>query len=191
MILYASQKAVSGLNIKTYDVIEGPQSLLAKYHYEKENGNPIIEWGCEMFYFLGKRGLQIVHAASGLTVFLFNLNYGDQETIGQQLKSAVGHIFEDSIDIHPQLKKFFAEQPTFVFAPLEDKALTAQLERITLETAEGLDFRKYMENEMLRTRKLNIDYNKEKLFSFGKNHKIKDMHAAEAFKVVLKDYYNS
>lgn len=188
MIVYASEKAISGLNIKTYDKIEGAQSLLAKYHYDKENGNTVLEWGCEMFYFLGKRGLQVVHAASGLTVFLFNLNYDEWPLIGQQVKSAVGHIFEETVDIHPQLKKFFVDAPEFVFAPLEDKALTAQLNRITLETAEGLDFNNYMDNGVLRTRKLNSVYNWNKLFSFGKGHK-KDIKAAQAFINVLKEHY--
>ena len=190
MIIYTSPKAISGLNIKTYDKIEGAQSLLAKYHYEKEKGKTLFEWGCDMFYFLGKRGLQIVHAASGLTVFLFNLNYDEPDAIGNQLKSSVGHIFENTPELHLPLKKFFAEEPTYVFAEIDDKALTAQLDRITLETAEGIDFHKYIEADVLRTRKLNYEYNFKKLFSFGKNHKIKGLTAAEAFKVVLMEHYS-
>ncbi|MCH5351153.1 MAG: hypothetical protein J1F39_04205 [Clostridiales bacterium] len=189
MIVYTSEKAISALNIKTYDKIEGAQSLLAKYHYDKEKDDVTLAWGCETFYFMGKRGLQVVHAASGLTVFLFNLNYDEPGLIGQQIKSAVGHLFEETVDIHPQLKKFFAAAPDFVFVPLTDKALASQLQRITLETAEGLDFHNYLENGVLRTRKLNSVYNYNKLFAFGKGHK-KDTKAAQAFINVLKEHYH-
>lgn len=190
MIIHASPRSISGLNLRTYDKIDGAQSLIAKYYYDKEKGNPLLEWGCDMFYFLGKRALQIVHAASGLTVFLFNLNYDEQDGIGQQIKSNVAYIYEDCAEFRPVLKKFFTDSTSYIFDTLTDKALNARLERIKLETAEGLDFRDYIENGVLRTRKLNKEYNWTKLSSFGKSSKIKNVNAAEAFLIVLNEKYS-
>lgn len=190
MLIHASPNAISGLNLRTYDKIEGAQSLVAKYFYDKEKGNALNEWACDMFYFLGKRGMQIMHAASGLTIFLFNLNYDEQDVIGQQMQSSLSYIFEDCVELRPALKKFISDSPTYVYDKLTDKAMIARLERTKLETAEWLDFHSYIENGILRTRKLNKEYNWVKLSSFGKNSKIKKMNAAQAFMTVLMEKYS-
>ncbi len=190
MVIHASQNSISGLNIRTYDKIEGAQSLISKYFYEREKDNDLLDWGCDMFYFLGKRALQVVHAASGLTVFLFNLNYDEQDEIGQQLRSYISSIFEDCVELRPMLKKFFAASPAFVYDKLVDKAMIARLERTKLLTADGLDFREYMTNGMLHTRKLNKEYNWIKLGSFGNSAKIKKLSAAQAFMTMLMDNFS-
>ena len=77
MIYYATRQTLQRYKIKTLDEIFAgevtPEEARFLAQVRQESGNRLYEWGCKLFYFDGRKSLQLMHFETRLVVFLIDM----------------------------------------------------------------------------------------------------------------------
>ncbi len=82
MIFYATKKIVERYKLPMPEDFQDLQTRqLVNSVIAAEQGDRLLEWGCKIFYFDGRKCIQIVNFASKLTFFLVDLKMKDREYI--------------------------------------------------------------------------------------------------------------
>ena len=91
MIIYATKKMLDRYKLNTPDEMISEISPLAKGSREIEKDNSLYEWGCKLFYFDGKKCLELMHFETKFVVFLINYKVG---YIDNTMNDVFNYIFD-------------------------------------------------------------------------------------------------
>ncbi len=188
MIFYATKKTVERYRLPMPEAFQDPQTQqLVSAVVAAEQGDRLLEWGCKIFYFDGRKCIQVVNFASKLTFFLVDIKMKDREYISNTVAHYMFDLYEGNREMTALLERFFAEHPITVFAKLTDKSAIASLnstERYFL--MDGYLLYDYIEGGILHTRKLNKFVNQQYPFTLKINGKTEYIFPAEQFEKLLK-----
>lgn len=95
MIIYVTKQTRERYKIKLPHEQEPPIDSYMRMLIEKEGGDEILEWGCKLFYFDGRKCVQLVNFASKFTVFLCDIKVADMNTLGDRLANYLLEMFKD------------------------------------------------------------------------------------------------
>ncbi len=82
MIIYVTKQTFERYKLKLPEDLKPPMNELAQAVMEKESGDKLCEWGGKLFYFDGRKCIQIVNFASKFTLFLVDVKMKDLLDIG-------------------------------------------------------------------------------------------------------------
>ena len=189
MILYVTKKTKERLNIPMINELSENNRKIATIVYDNEKNNQLLEWGIKIFYMDRKKCLQAVNFASKLTIYLFDIHNDSIEYIGDAIANYILNIYEENKEVTKLLKKLFNDHPICVFSNLTDKSIISTLnynERCYVETYRFYD---YIENNTLKTIKINKDVNFDNLLTIKINGKREYIVPGEYFRELLTNYY--
>ncbi len=188
MIFYATKKTVERYKLPMPEDFQDTQTRqVVSAVVAAEQGDRLLEWGCKIFYFDGRKCIQIVNFASKLTFFLVDLKMKDREYISNTVAQYMFDLYEGNREMTSLLERFFTEHPITVFAKLTDKSAIASLNH--METGflmDGYRLYDYIEGGILHTRKLNKYVNQHYPVTLKCGGKTEYIFPAEQFEKLLK-----
>lgn len=190
MILYATKQTIQELNIPMPEELSTFNQLLATKVIEQQRNDNLHKWGVKIFYFDGKKCIQAMNFASKLTIFIFDLEKEQIEYIADAIAKYLLDIYSKDKNMKNILEKFFGDYPICIFSKLQDKSIIASLNHNQLEFAnDGYRFYDYIEKGILKTRKINNDFNWKHIVGIKKNNRKDYIYPAEYFRELLLDKY--
>ena len=191
MILYATKQTIEELNIPMPEELSTFNQLLSTKVIEQQKNNKLLEWGIKIFYFDGRKCIQVMNFASKLTVFIFDLEKEQIAYIADAIAKYLFDIYDNDKKMKKILEKFFDDYPVCAFSKLQDKSIITSLNHNQLDFAEdGYRFYDYIEKGILQTRKINNDVNWNHIVGINKNNKKDYIYPAEYFKQLLLEKYD-
>ncbi len=186
MIIYFTKQTVDRYKIELNDKnAKNSESLTSK----NEASNELFKWGAKLFYFDGRKSIQLVNFASRLTIFLFDIKVKDFNDIPIMLANYLMLIFEDKLEVHDLLSKYFDEGKEFYFDRLKDRSVISTI-NYTQSAFEEVDmFYEYLEDGVLKTIELNRWVNFNYLFGLKINGKRDYIISSERFEELLRERY--
>ncbi len=191
MIFYATKKTVERYKLLMPEDFQDPQTRqMVSAVMAAEQGDRLLEWGCKIFYFDGRKCIQIVNFASKLTFFLVDIKMKDREFIGNAVVHYMFDLYEGNKEMTELLNRFFVEHPITVFAKLTDKSAIASLNHMENGfLLDGYRLYEYIDGGILHTRKLNKFVNQHYPVTLKINGKTEYIFPAEQFEKLLKEWY--
>ena len=161
MIIYASARAMAQYNIKPPNEISPANMPMARNILARDTGDPLREWGMNLFSFIGRNCLVTMHFASSFTLFLFDVKQNDIQAFGNIIAYYLLELYSGDRVMTQSLRSMFEEDSHLVFAPLKNRRLAVQLnERVRNLSASKGFIREYIDyRNILHTRQLNYDIN--------------------------------
>ena len=189
MILYVTKKTKERLNIPMINELGDISKEYASIVLNSEENTELLKWGIKIFYMDRRKCLQAVNFASKLTIYLFDIHNDSIEYIGDAMANYMYHIYDNDRKMTELLNRLFDEHPLCVFSNLTDKSIISTLnynERCYVETYRFYD---YIENNTLKTIKINKDVNFDNLLTIKINGKREYIVPGEYFRELLTNYY--
>lgn len=93
----------------------------------KETENPLMEWGAKIFYFNGKKCLQLCNFASKFTLLLFDVRKNKIGNIRSTMEHHLVELYKHDPEMLSVLIHMLASDNGLLFAPLKDKRVIATL----------------------------------------------------------------
>ena len=157
MILYATKKTVERYGLP--DDLH-PKDNVVPLSVARETGNPLQEWGAKLFYFDGRKCLQVCNFASKLTLFLFDLKKKNVDFIGELIGFYVRELFCDDDEMKLAILSLFGFKPSVCFSRLTDKRIISTLNSSQRSFAlDGDNFYRFIEDGVLDTVEINRCFN--------------------------------
>ena len=129
--------------------------------------------------------------ASKFTIFIFDIENEEIADIANVIAKYMFDIYDNDKEMKSFLEKLFEEYPVCAFSRLEDKSIISSLNRNQINFADdGYRFYDYIENGILKTRKINKKANWDNLLSIKINGKVEYIYPAEYFKKLLLERMN-
>jgi hypothetical protein len=158
----------------------------------KERGDRMLEWGAKLFYFDRRKCIQLSHFASKFTLFLCDIKVNDLTNIGDLICGYFYDIYSDDKKISDLLERYFKSTPFICFDKLTDKSAISTLNRTQMTFADdGYRFYEYIENGVLKTRRINKEINTNWLFTQKINGKTEYFYAKDRFRELLNEWCQS
>ena len=190
MIIYATQKTIERYHILLPEKMSSPIKEITLYTIEKEKGDRLLEWGMKIFYFDGRKCLQIVNYASKLTLFLFDVKMNDFADAANAMANYMIDLYNDNVAMKKLLERFFSEYPIAVFDKIQNKSIIATLNHTQTSFAfDGYRFYDFIEGNILKTKKINRVVNYNWLFSEKINGKKQYFFSGARFEELLRERY--
>lgn len=190
MIIYGTKQTIERFKFPITDKLPDDLRQMAKLITLKEQGTRLFEWGAKIFYFDGRKCLQVVNFASKFTLFLFDLKVSNVKNVGNLAANYMFEIYKEDKEMQTYLEKYFAEAPIVCFEKLTDRSAIATLNHTQLEFADdGYAFFRYIENGVLQTLKINRIINFDWFFTMKINGKTEYITSGVRFKELLKERY--
>ena len=101
MIFYATQKTRERYKLKTPEEMQSEAGPLARRLASRERGSGIYEWGCKLFYFDGRKCLQIMHFTSKLVIFLVDIKMKEVAYAGNLVAHYLMDLYSGDAEIAP------------------------------------------------------------------------------------------
>lgn len=166
--------------------------MISEAVIERESGDRLLEWGGKLFYFDGRKCIQLVNFASKLTLFLFDINKSEFGDIGNDVAHYLMDIYDDDRKMKRLLERLFDEYPFCVFSKLTDKSIISTLNHTQLYYADdGYLFYRYLRGGILHTREINKEINSNYLFTQKVGNKTDYYCSKERFKESLEIRYKN
>jgi len=190
MIIYTTKKTVERYKLKLPAELPPPINKDVQALMEKESGDKLLEWGAKLFYFDGKKCIQIVNFASKLTLILMDIKIADLENIGDMIAYYLFELYKKDKEMTKALEKMFEGTPMFCFAKLTDKGVIGTLNTTQSQLVyNGYCFFESIQDAVLYNVEINHAVNFEWVFNIKINGKTKYVRAGENFKKILLDRY--
>ncbi len=191
MIIYATKQTAERYKLKMPEELSDPtMRSVACTVYEKERGDRLLEWGAKLFYFDRRKCIQICNFASKFTIILVDIKLHDLEYVGNTLAQYMLDIYSGDKEMTALLKRFFREYPLVCFAKLTDRKTIAALNHLQSHYLEdGYRLYNYFEGNVLQTRRLNREINREYPVTEKVDGKMQYFFPAEKFAELLKKRY--
>ncbi len=193
MIIYPTKKTVERFNIP----------MPTDFEYEKtrnyvqsvinaEKDDRLLQWGMKIFYFDGRKCLQVSNFASKLTFFFIDIKKSEFSSVPHWLTMFMNELYEDDTQMQALIEQFFLEHNVICFDKLTDKAAIATLNRTEIDFLwSGDRLYKYISDNILHSRQLNNDVNRDYLVTIKINGKTDYVFPAEYFKKLLIERYSN
>ena len=190
MIIYATKQTLERYKLKLPETMTSSIKPIVEAVIKRESKNELLEWGAKLFYFDGKKCIQIVNFASKFTLFLINVKVADLDNIGALMEHYLFGIYKDDKQVVKALKRMFANSPVICFAKLTDKSAIATLNTTQIRFADdGYRFYEFIEDGILKTMEINRSVNLNWLFTMKTNGKMDYFYAGERFRDLVLDRY--
>lgn len=190
MIIYVTKQTRERYKLKMPQELSPPKDFYTKMLVLKESGDEILEWGCKLFYFDGRKCVQLVNFASKFTVFLCDIKVADMNTLGDRLANYLLEMFKDDILMYHCIEKMLEESPLFCFDKLANKSIVSTLNKNQLDFAwDGYRFYDYIDNGILKTLQINHDVNFDWLVTKEINGKKEYVFPGELFRKLMIQRY--
>ncbi len=190
MIIYVTKQTRERYKLKMPQELSPPKDFYTKMLVLKESGDEILEWGCKLFYFDGRKCVQLVNFASKFTVFLCDIKVADMNTLGDRLANYLLEMFKDDTLMYHCIEKMLEESPLFCFDKLANKSIISTLNKNQLDFAfDGYRFYDYIDNGILRTLQINHDVNFDWLVTKEINGKKEYVFLGELFRKLMIQRY--
>ena len=191
MILYATKQTIKELNIPMPNELSAFNNIMANTVIKEQAGDELLEWGLKLFYFDGRKCIQMVNFASKLTLFLFDIKKKEMQDIGNLLANYLLTLFQDDPAVCACLERMFPKHPFIVVAPLKNRSIIATLNHNQTDYAfDGQRFWSYIENGVLHSLRINHDFN----FGYSVSHMINGKReyyfAGELYRDLLLQQYD-
>lgn len=167
MILYATTQTIQRYKLKMLNELSPEMYSLAFATIKRDTGSMLREWGIKLFYFDGKKCLQVVNFASKLTLFLFDIKIGDLANLGSLMAEYILDLYQDDSEMIKCLHQMFEQDQCIAFAPLKNRSMISTLNLTQSDyTFDSQRFWEYVENGILHTRSVNRDINFNYFFTY-------------------------
>lgn len=160
MIVYATRETLQRYQLNTPEEASPEMAPLLQAVKQREAGQRIYEWGCKLFYFDGKKCLQLMHFDTRLVIYLVNLKVADLEYVGNAVASYLMEMYASDRKMCRALEVFFASAPVLIFDRITDRSMINSLNsRLTNWAMDGYRFYNYISDGILHTKQINRDVN--------------------------------
>ena len=163
MIIYAAKQTVDRYEMT---MPENFMDLITKSvvqnTYDLEKDNSILEWGAKIFYFDGRKCIQVCNFASKLTFVLIDIKKSELEIVGDLIARYLLELYAGNKKMIKLLKRMFNEHPVCLFAKFTNKKIIASMNsfQLTYIDTESIYYNS-IENGILKTIDINKKINKE------------------------------
>lgn len=187
MILNCTQKTKERFHIKYKEEFEDKiAAQIIEKTIEYEQNDNFLNWGVKYFSFDRRKCMQVVNFKTKFTLYLFDIKVADLENIGKIIANYLIELYKDNKKILPLLHKMLKESPICVFSKLTNKSIIASLNSNEMYfMSEGYRFYDYIEDNILKTIKINKDANWEHFITINKEYVL----PAELFEKELFERY--
>ncbi len=190
MIFYATQQTMERYKLSTPENFQSEMGDMVRMIAQKERGNRLYEWGCKLFYFDGRKCLQVVHFESKLTIFLIDLKMDDIVYAGNAVALYVLDIYDGDQAMKRALERYFASSPMVVFDKITDRSIISTLNKTQRDWAEdGYRFYGFIRNGILHAKEINRQINRDWIFTRKVNGKTEYINSAEEFEKIIKENF--
>lgn len=191
MIIYATKQTVDRYGMTMPENFTDPiMKSVVQNTYDLEKDNSILEWGAKIFYFDGRKCIQVCNFASKFTIVLVDVKKAEVELIGDSIARYMLDIYSDDKKMTALLERFFEEHPLVCFSKLTDRRIISTMNRFqSIYLEDGYYLYNFIENNVLQTLKLNRQINKKYLVTDKINGKTVYFYPAERFEELLVEYY--
>lgn len=190
MIFYATRQTMERYKLSTPENFKSEMGDIVRMVAQKERGNRLYEWGCKMFYFDGRKCLQVVHFESKLTIFLIDLKMDDVEYAGNAVALYILNLYDGDPVMKRAVERYFDSSPIAVFDKLTDKGIIATLNRTQHDWAQdGYRFYEFIKDGILHGKEINRQINRNWVFTRKVNGKTDYILPAEEFEKIIKEKF--
>ena len=160
MIFYCTKETMERFHLKTPSEMREPMRSACQAVVALECEKNIYQWGAKLFYFDGRKCMQVMHILSGLTVFVIDIKKDDLPLIGNHVAEYVFDIYKGDRKMTRALEKYYRSSPMVVMDRLQDRSAMASLNSTLRFWAEDGDrFYEYIRDGILHTLEINRDVN--------------------------------
>ena len=160
MIYYATRETMQRYKLNTPAEMDPSLSPLAQAIIQREAGSRIYEWGCKLFYFDGRKCLQIMNFETKLVIYLVNLKMAEREYIGNSVAQYLMEMYKSDKKMCRALETYFASSPVVIFDKITDRSIIGSMNSVLSNWAfDGYRFFDYISDGILHTKKINRDVN--------------------------------
>ena len=190
MIIYATKKTIERYDLPMPEEFTPPMDRFVEIYFERESGDRLLEWGAKLFDFDRKKCIQLVNFASKLTLFLFDIEYGDMGDIGNKIADYLYEIYKADEEMTSAIEKMLKSSPIFIFEKLKDRSAIATLNRTQSNFADdGYNFYRYIREGILHTIELNQFVNFDWFFTMTENGKTEYFFPAEKYREIVMERF--
>jgi hypothetical protein len=191
MIFYATKQTIERFKIMMPEEMDPIPEAASKQLIQREQRDPLLEWGFKLFYFDHRKCIQVMNFASKLTLFLFDVKIGDFENTANNIALYLLDLYRSDKIMENALKRLFSEHSLCAYAKLTDRSIISSLNRNQIDFADdGYSFYDYIENGILQTRAINHDVNFQWPVTQTINGKTEYIYPGERFKSLLLGRYS-
>ena len=127
MIIYATKNMLDRYKLNTPDEMISEISPLAKKLREIEKDNSLYEWGCKLFYFDGKKCLELMHFETKFVVFLINYKVGCIDNIMNDVFNYIFDMYSSDKEMVKALKKYVKSSTVFIFDKITNRSIIEEM----------------------------------------------------------------
>lgn len=190
MILYATKQTIEELDIPMPNELSTFNRIMANKIIDEQTNDSLLEWGLKYFDFDGRKCVQVVNFASKLGIFLFDIKNDEIQWIANGIAIYLKDIYSKDFEMQKLLDKFFGEYPACVFSKLTNRSIIASLNHNqSIYADDGYRFYKYIQDNVLNSKRINKDFNWKNLTTVMINEKKDYEYPAEIFRKLLIDRY--
>lgn len=165
MVYYATRQTMQRYKIKTLDEIFAgevtPEEARFLAKVRQESGNRLYEWGCKLFYFDGRKSLQLMHFETRLVIFLIDLKQKELEFAPDAAAHYLMDLYAADAKMVCALERYFASASFVWFDRLTNQSIIASMNHMQSGWAlDGYRFYDYIRDGILHTKEINRDVNK-------------------------------
>lgn len=165
MIYYATRQTLQRYKIKTLDEIFAgevtPEEARFLAQVRQESGNRLYEWGCKLFYFDGRKSMQLMHFETGIVIFLVDMKQKELEFVGNAAAHYLLDLYAADTAMVRALERYFASASFVWFDRLTNKSIIASMNHMQSGWAlDGYRFYDYIRDGILHTKEINREVNK-------------------------------
>ena len=163
MIIYATKQTVDRYGMTMPENFTDPiMKSVVQNTYDLEKDNSILEWGAKIFYFDGRKCIQVCNFASKLTFVLIDIKKSELEIVGDLIARYLLELYAGNKKMIKLLKRMFNEHPVCLFAKFTNKKIIASMNSFQLTYIDtGSIYYNSIENGILKTIDINKKINKE------------------------------
>ena len=122
MIIYATKQTVDRYGMTMPENFTDPiMKSVVQNTYDLEKDNSILEWGAKIFYFDGRKCIQVCNFASKLTFVLIDIKKSELEIVGDLIARYLLELYAGNKKMIKLLKRMFNEHPVCLFAKFTNK----------------------------------------------------------------------
>lgn len=160
MIIYATKETLKRYGLKVVGEYNSDMAPLVEIVVKNDRGTRLFEWGCKLFYFCGRKCMQLMHFETKLVIFLADLKVSELKYIGDALAVCLMDLYAGDPEMQKALEKYFHASPILCFDRITDKSIIASMNGIQSRWAwDGDRFYGYISDGILHTKKINRDVN--------------------------------
>lgn len=187
MIIYLTRQSVKDLDLAMPDEVSPEMKRVIQPILKQEKGDPFYEWAGKLFYFEGRRCLQLMHFQSKFTIYLVDVLDTTLNDLGTWIVRYLFEIYNEKPEMERLLHAFAKENPRVCLDRLTDRSMISTMnmtERTLVD--DGQQMREFIKKSVFKSIDFNKKANFENLQSYGKKEKD---YPANRFEQMLKTRY--